>query len=74
MTRATVEQVQQHLKRPAHIFQGDLTFPEIGALSADALLYIGNDTGLTHLASASGAKTVMVLGPSDPKRYAPFTG
>ena len=38
-----------------------------------ALLYIGNDTGLTHLAAASGGKTVMVFGPSDPRRYAPFT-
>lgn len=55
------------------IFSGTLTFPEIGALAADARLYLGNDTGLTHLAAASGAKTVMILGPSDPVRYAPFT-
>ncbi len=52
---------------------GSLTFTEIGALAEAGLLYIGNDTGLTHLASASGAKTVMMMGPTDPKRYAPFT-
>jgi ADP-heptose:LPS heptosyltransferase len=28
---------------------------------------------MTHLAAAAGAKTVMILGPSDPQRYAPFT-
>lgn len=50
-----------------------LTFPEIGALAAEALVYIGNDSGLTHLAAASGAKTVMLMGPTDPRRYAPYT-
>jgi ADP-heptose:LPS heptosyltransferase len=49
-----------------------LSFGEIAALARGARLYIGNDTGLTHLAAAAGAKTVMILGPSDPNRYAPF--
>ena len=49
-----------------------LTFPEMGALAAEALVYIGNDTGLTHLAAASGAKVVMLMGPTDPLRYAPY--
>lgn len=68
-----IDTVQEHLNREATVFAGTLTFPEIGALSAGALLYLGNDTGLTHLAAASGAKTAMVLGISDPLRYAPFT-
>ena len=50
-----------------------LDFREIGALAADALVYIGNDSGLTHLAAASGARTVMLMGPTDPRRYAPYT-
>ena len=49
-----------------------LSFPEIGALAAEALVYIGNDSGLTHLAAASGARTVMLMGPTDPRRYAPY--
>lgn len=69
----TIENVRKHLKTAAHTFLGELLFPEIGALAAGALVYIGNDTGLTHLAAASGAKTAMILGPSDPKRYAPYT-
>jgi len=68
-----LDAVQNGLQKQAAIFAGTLTFPEIGALAAEALLYIGNDTGLTHLAAASGAKTAMVLGISDPARYAPFT-
>jgi ADP-heptose:LPS heptosyltransferase len=58
---------------PLPEFVGTLTLRQIGALAALARVYIGNDTGLTHLAAASGAKTVMLMGPSSPKRYAPFT-
>lgn len=58
---------------PAAIFAGGLGFDEIAALAADSLLYIGNDTGLTHLAAAAGARTAAIFGPSDPRRYAPYT-
>jgi ADP-heptose:LPS heptosyltransferase len=51
---------------------GALTFGQIAALAAESMLYIGNDTGLTHYAAASGARTVMILGPTDPARYAPY--
>lgn len=69
---AIIAAVQGLLEKPAISFVGELTFGQIGALAVEALLYIGNDTGLTHYAAAVGAKTVMILGPSDPVRYAPF--
>ena len=68
-----VERVSRKLTVEHVSWVGELSFPEIGALAESALFYIGNDTGLTHVASASGARTVMMMGPSDPKRYAPFT-
>ena len=68
-----LDAVQTHLDTEAIVFAGMLTFPEIGALANEALLYLGNDTGLTHLAAASGAKTAMIMGISEPARYAPFT-
>jgi ADP-heptose:LPS heptosyltransferase len=58
---------------PTMAFVGSLTFGEIAALANQSVVYVGNDTGLTHLAAAAGARTVMILGPSDPARYAPFT-
>lgn len=67
-----VAAVIQHLKSPYHALIGELNLMQIGALGASALLYMGNDTGLTHLVAGTGAKTVMILGPSSPKRYAPF--
>ena len=68
-----VESLAERLQVPAPIWTGTLDFQEIGALAAEALLYIGNDTGLTHLAAASGARAVMMMGPTDPLRYAPYT-
>ncbi len=67
-----IQAVTQHLTIPYHDLTGELTLMQIGALGKHALLYIGNDTGLTHLVAATGAKTAMILGPSSPKRYAPY--
>jgi ADP-heptose:LPS heptosyltransferase len=68
-----VAALRTHLHTPALEFVGALSFGAIAALAADSALYIGNDTGLTHYAAAAGARTVMLLGPTDPARYAPFT-
>lgn len=51
---------------------GVLDFEEIAALGSVARLVIGPDTGLMHLMAAAGAPTIMVFGPSDPRRYGPF--
>lgn len=68
-----INAVESHLKTPVMAFSGMLTFSQIAAFAAGAMIYIGNDTGLTHLAAGTGVKTVMIFGPSDPARYAPFT-
>lgn len=38
---------------------------------AGARLYVGNDSGITHLAACAGCPTVAVFGPTDPKVWAP---
>ncbi|MES2036148.1 MAG: glycosyltransferase family 9 protein, partial [Pseudomonadota bacterium] len=35
-------------------------------------LFVGNDSGLMHLAAAAGAPTVGLFGPSDDRLYAPW--
>lgn len=35
-------------------------------------LYVGNDSGLMHMAAASGIPTLGLFGPSRPERYAPW--
>jgi ADP-heptose:LPS heptosyltransferase len=37
-----------------------------------ARLFVGNDSGLMHLAAAAGAPTLGLFGPSDESRYAPW--
>jgi hypothetical protein len=40
-------------------------------LAARARIYVGNDSGITHLAAAAGAPVVALFGPTDPAVWAP---
>ena len=40
-------------------------------LASRAALFVGADTGPTHLAAAAGTPTVALYGPTDPARYGP---
>jgi hypothetical protein len=43
----------------------------LAALLARAALYVGNDSGVSHLAAAAGAPTLALFGPTDPASWAP---
>ena len=43
----------------------------LGALLGRAGLYVGNDSGVSHLAAAFGAPTLALFGPTDPATWAP---
>jgi ADP-heptose:LPS heptosyltransferase len=34
--------------------------------------FLGNDSGITHLAAAMGVKTIAVFGPTNPEVYSPI--
>jgi heptosyltransferase III len=44
---------------------------ELACWLATARLYIGNDSGITHLAAAVGVPVVAIFGPTDPAVWAP---
>jgi ADP-heptose:LPS heptosyltransferase len=44
---------------------------ELGCWLASARVYIGNDSGITHLAAAVGTPVVAIFGASDPDVWAP---
>ena len=51
---------------------GALTWPELSDLIAGARVYVGPDTSVTHLAAATGAPTVALYGPTDPRLWGPW--
>lgn len=50
---------------------GRLSVPEVAACLARCALFVGNDSGLMHLAAASGAPTLGLFGPTPAQEYAP---
>lgn len=56
-------------------FAGDVIVPSDTPVLADTLseadVYVGNDSGVSHLAGFLGLPTVAVFGPSDPERWRP---
>ena len=50
---------------------GRLTLPQVAALLSRAALFIGNDSGLMHLAAAAGAPTLGLFGPTPADEYGP---
>jgi ADP-heptose:LPS heptosyltransferase len=50
---------------------GRLSVPEAAACLARSSLFIGNDSGLMHLAAAAGTPTIGLFGPTDATEYAP---
>src|SRR6185436_8483176 len=49
----------------------DLTLREVAALAARSIVWVGNDSGPTHLAAAAGARVAALFGPTDPAIWAP---
>ncbi|MCE9610790.1 MAG: glycosyltransferase family 9 protein [Chthoniobacter sp.] len=49
----------------------DLPLPQLAALLARCRLYLGHDTGISHLAAAAGAPSLLLFGPTDPAVWAP---
>lgn len=50
----------------------DRPVSHIAPLLKSATVHIGNDSGITHLASALGTPTIAVFGPTDPKIWGPY--
>jgi ADP-heptose:LPS heptosyltransferase len=53
------------------IIAGQLSLQGMAALLQSAALYVGNDTGMSHVAAAVGVPSVVVFGPTNPRRYGP---
>ena len=50
----------------------DLDLPTVAAVARIAAAFVGNDSGVSHLAAAVGASGVAIFGPTDPVRWRPL--
>lgn len=51
----------------------NLTLPEVTALASRTRLFLGNDSGLAHVAAAAGAPCVVIFGSSNRHHWRPWT-
>ena len=51
----------------------NLSLPEVTALASRARLFVGNDSGIAHIAAAAGAPCVVVFGSSNRNHWRPWT-
>ena len=57
---------------PVIAFDG-LSLPEITALASRADLFVGNDSGIAHIAAAVNTPTVVIFGSSNRDHWRPWT-
>jgi heptosyltransferase-3 len=50
----------------------DLELPTVAAIAARARLFVGNDSGVSHLAAAAGAPGLVIFGPTEAARWRPL--
>ena len=56
---------------PGALVARDWPLRALGAALSRASLFLGNDSGVAHLAAASGAPALTLFGPTDPALWAP---
>ena len=51
-----------------------LELPEVASILNRATYYVGNDSGVSHLAGAVGARGAVIFGPTRPEQWRPLGG
>lgn len=69
---ALARQVAASLGRAALVVDDAPSPQALAALLARCRVYVGNDSGVTHLAVAMGVPTVAVFGPSNDRAWGPY--
>ena len=68
--------VLENLKKSARVSIQtftDLSLPEITALASQAAIFVGNDSGIAHIAAAVKTPSVVIFGSSNVAHWRPWT-
>ena len=72
MDRAAAEAIGASVAAERFVDMTGADLLTIAALMARADIFVGNDSGMMHLAAASGAPTLGLFGPTDERLYGPW--
>ncbi len=68
-----VKRISSVMKSPASDLSGQLTLTQLGAVMKHASLALVNDSAPMHMASYLNIPVVALFGPTDPKKYGPWS-
>lgn len=68
--QAQTEQLEHEWKNRDVRFARNLPLPQLAAVLEHAV-FIGHDSGISHLAAAAGANCILLFGPTNPDVWAP---
>jgi heptosyltransferase-3 len=67
-----LRELETNVAVPVYAFE-DLALPEITALASRACLFVGNDSGIAHIAAAVNTPSVVIFGSSNRDHWRPWT-
>jgi heptosyltransferase-2 len=69
---AQTDQLEREWKNRDIRFARNLPLPRLAAV-LERSIFIGHDSGISHLAAAAGANSILLFGPTDPDIWAPMS-
>jgi ADP-heptose:LPS heptosyltransferase len=66
-----VEEVRQAMRKASPWVADNLSLLHLAAVLKASTAYLGNDSGITHLAASLGLPTVAIFGPTNPEVWGP---
>jgi heptosyltransferase-3 len=67
-----VANIQRQLPEDTVNIAGRVSLAQLAGIIAEAKIFIGPDTGITHLAAATGIPVIALYGPTNPVLWAPW--
>lgn len=65
-------QLEPRLRTTGFPVLSELELPTVAALASRSRLFVGNDSGVSHLAAAAGAPGLVIFGPTEVWRWRPL--